>query len=48
MYSIKTKEGIELISHLEDKKIRILVSDSNGEDLIADNINYSKASSTFE
>ena len=42
------KEGFERISHLEDKEVRILVSNTNGDELIADKVTFSRASSTFE
>ena len=42
------KDGIERISHLEDKEVRILVSNTNEEELIADKVTFSRASSTFE
>ena len=42
------KDGIERISHLEDKEVRILVSNTSGDDMIADKVTFSRASSTFE
>ena len=42
------KEGFERICHLEDKEVRIFVNKTNGDELIADKVTFSKASSTFE
>ena len=44
----REKEGFERISHLEDKEVRILVSNTNEEELIADKVTFSRASSTVE